>query len=282
MARPLRVEYPGAVYHVFSRGVAKEPIFLDDKDRKRFLYVLETAVERFNFLIHAYCLMDNHYHLLIETPEANISRAIRHINGVYGQGFNRRYERVGPVFQGRFKACLIDKNAYLLEVSRYIVLNPVRAKLVEEPEAWRWSSFRAMVGKGSFPVWLTTHWILQVMGGKTPEEAQSRFRTFVQEGMKTGTIELEKKMKGPILGGKDFVRHVGQLLGEKKKWKEIPRSQRFVGRPDLDSIFNEMKSKSDRNQAVIRAYFQHGYSMKEIADYLNLHYATIKIGRAHV
>ena len=137
MARPMRIEFPGAVYHVTSRGNARAPIFIDDSDREDFLSILGSVVRRYNWLCHAYCLMGNHYHLIIETIEGNISRGMRQLNGVYTQKFNWKHARTGHIFQGRFKAILIEKESYLLEVSRYVVLNPVRANMVECPEAWR-------------------------------------------------------------------------------------------------------------------------------------------------
>jgi REP element-mobilizing transposase RayT len=140
MARPLRIEYPGALYHITSRGNDKNLIFLDDKDRDVFLDLLHSINTRYHFILHAYCLMDNHYHLLIETPEGNLSYGMRQLNGVYTQMFNKKYKRVGHIFQGRYKAVLVDKDNYLLEVARYIVLNPVRARLVDAPEKWRFSS----------------------------------------------------------------------------------------------------------------------------------------------
>ena len=143
MARPLRIEYPGALYHVTSRGNARAPIYKADADRETFLDVLERVTERFNWLCHAYCLMDNHYHLMIETPDGNLASGMRQLSGVYTQRFNRRHKRVGHVFQGRYKAILVDRDSYLLELCRYVVLNPVRAKMVRSARQWRWSSFRA-------------------------------------------------------------------------------------------------------------------------------------------
>jgi len=143
MARPLRIEFPGAVYHVTSRDNTRAPIFIDDSDREDFLSILGSVVRRYNWLCHAYCLMGNHYHLIIETIEGNISRGMRQLNGVYTQKFNWKHARTGHIFQGRFKAILVEKESYLLEVSRYVVLNPVRANMVERPEAWRWSNYAA-------------------------------------------------------------------------------------------------------------------------------------------
>ncbi|MBD3670659.1 MAG: transposase [Gammaproteobacteria bacterium] len=127
MSRPLRIEYAGALYHVTSRGDGQKDIYLDDKDRRDFLSNLTHVCERYNWVVHAYCLMSNHYHLLLETPDGNLSQGMRQLNGVYTQQFNRTHERVGHVFQGRYKAIIVQKDSYLLELSRYIVLNPVRA-----------------------------------------------------------------------------------------------------------------------------------------------------------
>jgi len=131
MARPLRIEYPGAVYHVTSRGNEKKAVFKDEQDRENFLRTLQHVNKRYNWLCHAYCLMDNHYHLLIETPDGNLALGMRQLNGVYTQLFNNRRHRTGHLFQGRYKAILIQKDTHLLEVCRYVVLNPVRARMVE-------------------------------------------------------------------------------------------------------------------------------------------------------
>ena len=151
MARSLRIEYEGAVYHVTSRGNARADIFLCDDDREMFLDVLDYVVERFGWLCHAYCLMSNHYHLMIETTQANLSRGMARLNGMYTQRFNRKYKRVGHVFQGRYKSIIVDKDAYLLELSRYIVRNPVAAGMVDDVSDWSWSSYQAMVGVVAAP-----------------------------------------------------------------------------------------------------------------------------------
>ena len=151
MARPLRLEFPGALYHLTSRGNARLPICEDGKDREAFLATLSAAVERFNWICHAYCLMGNHYHLMVETPDGNVSAGMRHLNGVYTQRFNRRHGRVGHVFQGRFKAIVVERESYLLELCRYVVLNPVRAAMVKRVERYPWSSYRATAGQCDVP-----------------------------------------------------------------------------------------------------------------------------------
>jgi REP-associated tyrosine transposase len=160
MARPLRVCPPGAVVHVIARGNERGVIVRDDHDRQAFLSIFAHTVDRSDWLCHTYCLMDNHYHLLLEVPLGNLSLGMRHLNGVYAQRFNRRYERSGHLFQARYRSILVEKNAYLLSVCRYIDLNPVRAGIVQKPEDYQWSSYRAMAGLDRAPAFLTTEWVL--------------------------------------------------------------------------------------------------------------------------
>ena len=151
MARPLRIEFPGALYHVTARGDRQEPIYEDDDDRKVFLDLLGKVIVEWNWVCQAYCMMGNHYHLLVETPDGNLAKGMRQLNGVYTQLSNRRHQRVGHLFQGRYKAILVDRDEYLLELGRYVVLNPVRARLVKRVEDWPWSSYRSMVGQARNP-----------------------------------------------------------------------------------------------------------------------------------
>jgi len=274
MARPLRIEYDGALYHITTRGNERKPIYKNDEDRKRFLKVLQQVNERFNWICHAYCLMRNHYHLIIETPDGNLSKGMRQLNGVYTQSFNRRHGRTGHVFQGRYKAILIEKESYLLEVSRYVVLNPVRAKAVKEPKGWEWSSYRGTAGIEKPHPCLTPDWILGQFGSKKGK-AQQKYREFVNDGIRERGI-WENVTGQSILGGDDFV---GQLLGYIKGHedvKEIPKSQRYAGRPALTNIFKEESvDKGVRATAIRKAVLEHGYSQKEIADFLRIHYSTI-------
>jgi REP element-mobilizing transposase RayT len=275
MSRPLRIEYRGAIYHITSRGNEKKPIFLEKQDREVFLDILKKVNKRYNFLCHTYCLMDNHYHLVIETPEGNLSQGMRQLNGVYTQTFNKKHQSFGHVFQGRYKAILIQKESHLLEVSRYVVLNPVRAKLVESPEEWIYSSFLETSGLQEPHPSLTTDWILAQFGEKKTL-AQKRYREFVQEGIEKGSIFT--KTKGQILLGEDdFVKQFTAYLKKQEDMKEIPKSQRYLNRPSLDSLFEEeiVKNKQKRDNKIYEAVDKYGYSQKEIADHLKLHYSTI-------
>ena len=200
MARPLRIEFPGAVYHVTSRGNARGDIFLAEADRSKFLDVLADIVEKYNWLCHAYCLLDNHYHLLIETPDPNLSLGMRQLNGVYTQAFNRAHQRVGHVFQGRYKAILVEKDSHLLELCRYVVLNPVRAGMASKPAEWKWSSYKSTAFSGNAPDFLTIDWILGQFAPKKTA-ARQQYRKFVADGVASdrGDI-LTAGMAGLVAG----------------------------------------------------------------------------------
>ncbi len=273
MARPLRIEYSGAVYHVTARGNARQDIFIDDADRHQFLQVLGDVVQRFGWIVHAYCLMPNHYHLLLETPELNLSRGMRQLNGVYTQGFNRRHDRVGHVLQGRFKAILVEKQSYLLELCRYVVLNPVRMGLASHPRHWRWSSYRATVGEVPCPRFLTTKWILSQFNDSR-DQAQAEYRQFVRQGY---DVTVWEDLRGGVLLGTDrFVTKMRPLLREAEAIRDVPRQQRLVAQPSLATLFAKAgRDKAVRNRGIYRAIHEHGYTLSEVARYLDLHYSTI-------
>lgn len=274
MARPLRIEYEGAVYHITSRGNARQDIFLDDEDRLSFLKILSDVVARYNWVCHAYCLMPNHYHLLVETPDANLSRGMRQLNGLYTQTFNRRHGRVGHLLQGRYKAILVEKESYLLELARYIVLNPVRTKLVRHPRAWRWSSYRATAGEERAPDFLTVDWILSQFH-RDRDLARRKYSKFVGQGR--GVNVWDKLRGGVILGTEGFVRELKPLLQEKTLTVEIPRRERLVTRPTLEELFSGIKGRKDRNERIYEAVRVYGYTLKEVAEAVGLHYSTVSL-----
>src|SRR3972149_972326 len=224
MARPLRRELSGGVYHVTSRGDGREDIYLSDSDREAWLEVFGQVCERFNWVCHAWCQMTNHYHILIETPEANLAQGMRQLNGVYTQRFNRAHERVGHVFQGRYKAILVERDSYLLELARYVVLNPLRAKMVKRLEAWPWSSYRATCGQADAPAWLQTDWILAQFGQRR-SSAIAKYVSFVHEGARLPSIWTQ--LQGQIyLGSESFIRKKKAKIKRKPALDEIPRAQR--------------------------------------------------------
>ena len=275
MARPLRIEYDGALYHVTSRGNERKLVFKDDTDRNIFLDTLHKVTQRYNWLCHAYCLMNNHYHLVIETPDGNLSKGMRQLNGVYTQTFNKRHKRVGHIFQGRYKAILIQKESHLLEVCRYVVLNPVRAKTVTGAKEWRWSSYRATCGIDKPHPCLTTDWILGKFA-KQKRTAEKKYKEFVEAGI--GEKGIWRSVKGQsILGSDEFVEKlIGYVKGHEDN-KEIPKSQRYINRPALKEILKKemLLNRKDRNKQIKEAINRYGYSQKEVADYLELYYTTI-------
>lgn len=275
MARPLRIEFPGALYHLTTRGNARQDVFLDDQDRRTFLQVLDKTLSDYNGICHAYCLMTNHYHLLLETPEGNLSQIMKQVNGIFTQRFNRRHQRVGHVFQGRFKSIVVDKDPYLLELCRYIVLNPVRSGMVSDPGKYAWSSYRATAGKAKAPEFLSTDWILRQFG-ETRTRARTEYRRFVLAGV--GGESPWKKLTGQsFLGGAEFLERLSPYLRQKAALKEIRSVDRLANRPSLQALFAESarKNKPLRNQTMRTAHFEHGYRQKEIADHLGLHYTTV-------
>jgi REP element-mobilizing transposase RayT len=277
MARPLRIEFPGAVYHITSRGNARQNIFFDDVDRQVFLKVLGNVVEKYNWLCHAFCLLDNHYHILVETLDPNLSLGMRQLNGVYTQKINIRHHRVGHLFQGRYKAILVEKNEHLLELCRYIVLNPVRAGMVSEPRQWQWSSYTATAYAINISDFLTVAWILGQFSQNT-NEARKIYRKFIAEGLHKQELSPWKKLVGQIVfGGSDFVADIQGKLSDARKIGEIPRAQRFPGRPTLGELFvkQEKLDKTVRNKQIEIAHLQYGYTLKEIADQLHIHYTTV-------
>jgi putative transposase len=274
MARPLRIEYDGALYHVTSRGNERRAIFRDDTDRELFLATLFRVTERFHWLCHAYCLMNNHYHLVIETPDGNLSKGMRQLNGVYTQAFNRRHRRVGHLFQGRFKGILVQKESHFLEVCRYIVLNPVRAKAVKHPREWAWSSYRATGGLTASPRCLTVEEILSHFGQKRGS-AQEKYRSYVTEGVNGATIWKNLEAQS-LLGLEGLADALRGHVTSKQNVREIPKGQRLIDRPSLEKLFEGRgKKKTARDRTIRDAVDQHGYSQIEVARHLKLHYSTV-------
>jgi hypothetical protein len=219
--------------------------------------------------------MDNHYHLLIETPEANLSRGMRQLNGIYTQRYNRTHNRTGHLFQGRYKAIVVDRESHLLELCRYVVLNPVRAKMTKRAEHWPWSSYRATSGNDKVADGLTVDWILGQFS-ENKRQAQQQYQAYVAEGVKKESPW--DALKGQILlGPKEFVERHRHRLKAMIKIKEIPRQQRYADRPLLEEIFRW----STRDRAIYQAHVNYGYTLREISDRLDLHYTTAsKIVRA--
>jgi len=270
MARPLRLEFPGALYHVTSRGNGQEAIYLDDGDRKMFLLTLEDVCRRYHWIIYAYCLMGNHYHLLIETPDGNLSIGMRQLNGVFTQRFNRRHKHVGHLFQGRYKSILVQKESYLLELCRYIVLNPVRAGMVADAGDWKWSSYRAMTGRAKVPAWLQLDWLLSQFNRKK-KKARASYARFVLDG--TGrSSPLKEVQEQAYLGDDDFLVELQKIRNQAGSLDEVSRAQRRQVQKSLKQFRDE---HPDRDRAMGEAYLSRAYTMKEIGLFFGVHYMTV-------
>ena len=190
MPRPLRIQYENAIYHVMNRGQNRVTVFCDDDHYKKFISLIKDCVDRWQIEVHAFSLMPNHYHLLIQTPHANISRVMRHIDGVFTQWYNRKHKRDGCLFRGRYKSILVEEDAYLVELLRYIHLNPIKAKLVTNPEEHAWSGHRGYMKNLKSLEWMTTQRIMSYFG-KTTKEARRQIKKFMKEKIPEG---LEKRL----------------------------------------------------------------------------------------
>jgi len=270
MSRPLRIEFPGALYHVTSRGDRKEDIYEDDLDRIRFLETLGDVANTYNWACYAYCLMGNHYHLLIETPDGNLSKGMRQLNGVYTQASNRRHQRVGHLFQGRYKAILVEADSYLLELTRYVVLNPVRAGFVALPEDWPWSSYLAMFGRSRAPEWLITDRLLAQFSSDR-QEAELRCGQFIAEGI--GGTSIWQQLKHQIYLGDD--KFVAQMMAKEENCSKIigvPQIQKRQPAPSLANLASQFTSRSD---AIEAAYATGEYSYQQIGAFYGLHFTSV-------
>jgi putative transposase len=267
MARPLRINAPDLTYHVTARGTGRMPIYRDDQDRLTFLERLAEVVEDCHLKCHAYCLMTNHYHLVVRTLDANLSRALQRLNGPYAQWWNGRHERAGHVFQGRFGAQVIQDDAYLLTACRYVVLNPVRAGLVGGPGDWRWSSYRATAALSAVPCFLSPDALWQSLSDGPIESAVERYRQFVMaEG-----ADQSRMPSSPVVGSVEFVERFESLRAEASR--EVPRNERQT-RPPLDGLFAGAITRAARDRCATGAYSA-GYRMAEVARFLDVHPSTV-------
>ena len=270
MARQLRLELVGGLYHVTSRGDRRENIYEDDEDRLKWLDILGHTCKRYKWRCHAYCLMDNHYHFVIETAEANLSKGMRHLNGVYTQYYNRRHGRIGHVFQGRFKGILVEQDEYLQELSRYVVLNPLRAGMVKDIIDYKWSSYGAVIGVSDAQPWLEVNWILKQFS-KQRKRAVEKYINFVREG--AGLPSIWGSLQNQIFLGSDkFINKHQNKIKAKDTLNEIPLIQK---RKIPKSLKYYSKKYKDQNKSILNAYLSGGYTLKEIGDYFGKHYSTV-------
>jgi putative transposase len=264
MARPLRLEFPGAIWHVTSRGNAREAIFVNDGDRIAFLGILERVVGTFCWQVHAWVLMENHFHLVVETPEPTLSRGMRQLDGIYTQRFNVRHERVGHLFQGRFKALLVERQEHLLELARYVVLNPVRAGIVAHADEWRWSSYRATAGLDPAPTWLEVSWLLANFDDTGARRAQKRYIEFVAEGVASGYRPWAQVIGQLYLGREEFVTEVTGKAATTALSHEHPRVQRAAGHAGARELLAAVTAEFGTTADAIRT-FRRGHARKALA-----------------
>lgn len=287
MARPLRIEFEGAWYHVMNRGAERQDVFASDAQRERFLELLGDLADGFGVETHAYCLMGNHYHLLVQTPLGNLGRGMRHLNGVYTQFFNRDQRRDGALFRGRYKAILVDADEYLLHLTSYIHRNPIEAGMVERLGDHRWSSYPAYIGRARAKAWLRRDMVYSMLGGKA-----KRYQSFVESGVDE---DLARFYRGntipPILGGERFKEAVLERHGhddpevtERKRVHEpasIDKIVAVVARAldcNRETIFESVRGRQNLARMLV-AHFAHSagqLTYREIAEMLGMnHYSAV-------
>jgi len=266
MARPLRIEYCGAVYHITARGNERKPIFREGKDCQRFLEILSDLPQRFGAVIHGYALMGNHYHLLLETPMGNIAKAMHWVNATYTGYFNRTHGRIGHLLQGRYKGLLIEKERYLLAVSRYIHLNPVRANMVEQPEQYEWSSYAQYIGEQKRSLWLTCDWILRQFS-KDADEAKKLYQEFAREGMRTQDNPFEHLKGGVVLGSQGFVDEINERMSIKRH-REVPESRRLAKGLTIEETTAAVAERLGTTATAIREARKHDNQARKVCMYL--------------
>jgi REP element-mobilizing transposase RayT len=272
MTRPLRLEFPGALYHVTSRGDRQEAIFADDVDRMEWLCVLALICTRYNFIVYGFCQMANHYHLIIETAEGNLGQGMRQLNGLYSQYFNRRHKVVGHLFQGRYKAIVVQRESYLLELARYVVLNPLRAGMVESLDEWPWSSYACTMGQAPCPSWLNTTSILRHFGAE-PHAAIEAYHHFVIAGIGRDN-PLKKTQHQLLLGDEKFLAKARELAPSNEFLAVAKTYRRAVSLP----LEQYRTTYPQRDEAVARAYHSTAYTMAQIANHFGISAKTV--GRA--
>jgi REP element-mobilizing transposase RayT len=269
MGRPLRLEFSGAIYHVTSRGDRQEPIFRNDGDRHAWIRIIASVCERFRWNIHAFCQMGNHYHLVVETLNGNLARGMRQLNGEYTRRFNFRHATVGHLFQGRYKAILVQRQTYLLALIRYVVLNPVRAGMTATAGAWPWSSYAMTCCDAPAPAWLHVDWLLSQFS-EHRSVAIHAYREFVAAGC-NGASPLAQTRHQFLLGDDDFVERfqAGEVLVDQTETSRLQKK-------GVALVLDEYRRRFvDPREAMARAYLDGAYTMAEVAEEFSVHYKTV-------
>ncbi len=273
MSRPPRIEFPGACYHVTGKALVEKKSFVDKTDYNAFLNVLDSVVARFGWLVHSYSLLEDHYHLVVEVPQSNLSRGMRQLNGVYTQHYNRRHLTEGAVFHGRFKSIVFEKDLYLLPICRYVVLNPLRVSAQTNLAEYRFSSYLAMIGEVACPSFLHRETVLHTFFADQ-EKAALAWKQFVAAGSQTDS-PLAGRSNQVLLGSDEFVNRLQNLMKNSRKAKQAPK--RGKRRKSLRVLFRHITnaSKAERNAVIKQAHLEFDYTLIEIGDFLGLHYTTV-------
>ena len=275
MGRPIRIEYPGALYHITSRGNERRKIFRDKADRMKFLVLLRDYHDRYGILIHAYVLMDNHYHLILETPKGNLLKIMHGVNGGYTNYFNRKYKRVGHLFQGRYRAILVEKDRYLLPLSRYVHLNPVRAGLVKKPGGYLWSSYKGYVGKEKEEDWMEYGWVLSQFAEQR-KRAEWKYKAYVEEGLREGAENPLKDVYSQIvLGGEEFIERVKGGFKGKSLSAEIVERKRLFEHPSMEQILRQVERVFGAREGELLGKGSRSNTARKVALYLAQRYTGL-------
>lgn len=276
MTRSLRIEFPGAFYHVMSRGNEKKAIYRNRRDRLKFLGYLESASTRYGAIIHSYCLMDNHYHLMIETPDGNLAQIMRHINGAYTAYFNAKHSRIGHLFQGRYRSILVDVDEYCLTLSRYIHMNPVKEGLSENPAEYEWSSYRYFLNEQMSAKWLKTDFLLALLGGGSGVRKQ--YQRYVEENDDDyGGLYGKKFASMAILGQQKYVEKIrDKHVPTQHVSRDLPATRVLKIRPEIQQIVDVVACEMKPDHRLVKKisiYMCHRYSgcnLKEIGEYFGV------------
>jgi REP element-mobilizing transposase RayT len=272
MSNPPRLQIPGAIYHVMARGNRKGRIFRDGHDRAAFSQMLAIVAEALTVEVLTEARMGTHYHGVVMTPKANLSRFMQRLNTRYARYFNRRYKQVGHVFRGRFKAVIVQHDVHLLTTIGYVLKNPVEANLAADVAAWQWSSYRATIGLAEQPSYLSLSWLDAIFPAATRAESQQQFADFIHSGRPAHSF-LDGRT--PAAGTPAFLSEIRVVIGRQCFDVAVPRGYRMLGRPTLGELFEGVQSKDERNAMIRRAQVVHGYTLAEIARSLGLHPASV-------
>ena len=272
MPRGPRLNVANGIYHVMARGNRKTTIFEDDRDRRRFIDILIDALEHYAVRVFIECRLGNHYHLIVQTPRANLPDFMSYLNGGYSRYSNACHHRIGHLFNERYKPVLVESSFHLRIAAGYVAMNPVNHGFVHTPAEWRWSSYRAIVGLDDSPEYLCLEWLDSAFPSSCRAESQVRFAEYLRA---PSLAEAEGWNRRPVFGSSGFERELRRHIGASLFMASLPRSYRALDRPPLEALFSWLMTKEERNQQMLRAHVLHAYTMSEIARALNMNPASV-------